>query len=239
MLQKDILLFLRDPVQWSQLLLLAGLFLVYALNIDRFPTNIGHKFWRTIVVYLNFSFSCFVTATLLVRFTFPSVSLEGPGLSYILQLPRGRRLLLGTKWVESFIFITPFIVGLGIWSTLRIDAGWILVSISTVSLLLMCIALVSINVGLGAIFPRFEKESAANIASGQGGIIAAFASMGYVLMSIMVLGLTVRRSFTAAAPLHDLLRPLNNALIFLTGLTVIVAYIFIKMGYRSLVKRNF
>ena len=239
MLHKDILLFLRDPVQWSQLLLLTGLFLVYALNIDRFPTDIGHKFWRMIVVYLNFSFSCFVTATLLVRFTFPSISLEGPGLSYILQLPSGRRLLLSAKWIESFIFIMPFIVGVGIWSTLRIGSGWILVSMSTASLSLMCIALVSINVGLGAVFPRFEKGSAASIASGQGGIIAAFVSMGYVLTFITVLGLIFRRSFTAAEPVQALVKPMNISLIFLIGLTVIVACIFNKMGYRSLVKRNF
>ncbi|NOQ23371.1 MAG: hypothetical protein GQ565_12095 [Candidatus Aegiribacteria sp.] len=239
MLQKDILLFLRDPVQWSQLLLLTGLFLVYALNINRFNTDIGNTFWRTIVVYLNFSFSCFVTATLLVRFTFPSISLEGPGLSYILQLPGGRRLLIGTKWVESFIFILPFIVGVGIWSTLRIGAGWILVCMSTVSLSLMCIALVSINVGLGAVFPRFEKGSAANIASGQGGIIAAFASMGYVLVSIMVLGLTLRRSFIIAESVQVHSRPLSQALIFLAVLTVCIAFAFLRTGYRSLVKRDF
>ena len=239
MLQKDILLFFRDPVQWSQLLLLTGLFLIYALNINRFHTDIGNTFWRTIVVYLNFSFSCFVTATLLVRFTFPSISLEGPGLSYILQLPGGRRLLIGTKWVESIIFILPFIVGVGIWSTLRIGAGWILVFMSTVSLSLMCIALVSINVGLGAIFPRFEKGSAANIASGQGGIIAAFASMGYVLVSIMVLGFTLRRSFVIASSVQVLIKPLSQALIFLTVMTVFIAIVFLWTGYRSLVKRDF
>ena len=239
MLQKDILLFLRDPVQWSQLLLLTGLFLVYALNINRFQTDIGNTFWRTIVVYLNFSFSCFVTATLLVRFTFPSISLEGPGLSSILQLPGSRRLLIGTKWVESLIFILPFIVGVGIWSTLRIGAGWILVCMSTVSLSLMCTALVSINVGLGAIFPRFEKGSAANIASGQGGIIAAFASMGYVLVSVMVLGLTLRRSFIIAESVRVLAKPLSQALIFLAVLTVCVAFVFLRTGYRSLTKRDF
>lgn len=239
MLQKDILLFFRDPVQWSQLVLLTGLFLVYALNINRFYTNLDNSFWQTIVVYLNFSFSCFVTATLLVRFTFPSISLEGPGLSYMLQLPLGRRLLIWSKWVESFIFIFPFIVGVGIWSTLRIGAGWTLVGMSTVSLSLMCIALVSINVGLGAVFPRFEKGSAASIASGQGGIIAAFASMGYVLVSVMVLGLTLRRSFTASESVQVLLKPLSQSMVFLAILTVIVAFVFLRTGYRSLVKRNF
>jgi len=239
MLHKDILLFFRDPVQWSQLLLLTGLFLVYALNIDRFPTNIGHQFWRTIVVYLNFSFTCFVTATLLVRFTFPSISLEGPGLSYVLQLPRSRKLLLRSKWIESFIFIAPFIVGVGIWSTMRIDAGWLLTLLSTLSLLFMCMALVSINVGLGAVFPKFEKGSAANIASGHGGIIASFASMGYVLVSITVLGLTLRTSFTAVDHWKSLFRSVNISILILSGLTAAVAYIFIRSGYRSLTKRDF
>jgi ABC-2 type transport system permease protein len=239
MLQKDILLFFRDPVQWSQLLLLIGLFLVYAMNLNRFPMNIGHSFWRSIVVYLNFSFSCFVTATLLVRFTFPSVSLEGPGLSYILQLPRGRRLLIGSKWAESFLFITPFIVGVGIWSTLRIDAGWSLVGISTVSLTLMCIALVSINVGLGAVYPKFDRASAANIASGHGGIIAAFISMGYVLISVSLLGLTLRNSFSSSGIVHILTRPLFYTLTFLLVLTVSAAFIFVRAGYRSLEKRDF
>ncbi len=239
MLSKDVLLFFRDPVQWSQLLLLTGLFLVYAMNINRFPTNIGQEFWRAILVYLNFSFSCFVTATLLVRFTFPSISLEGPGLSYILQLPRGRALLLKSKWVESFMFITPFIVGLGIWSTLKIGAGWTLVAISAVSLTLMCTALVSINVGLGAVFPRFEKGSAANIASSQGGIISAFASMAYVLVSITILGLTLRNSFAARFPSEALLRTMRISLGTLTVLTAASALIFTRSGYRSLVRRDF
>ena len=239
MLSKDLLLFFRDPVQWSQLLLLTGLFLVYAMNINRFPTDVNHEFWRSIIVYLNFSFSCFVTATLLVRFTFPSISLEGPGLSYLLQLPAGRKLLLESKWAESFMFIAPFIVGVGVWSTLKIGAGWTLVGISTASLTLMCIALVSINVGLGAVFPRFEKGSAANIASSQGGIIAAFASMGYVLISVTILGITLRRSFSSAFPGETLLRNMWTALGWLLALTLVTVLAFIRAGYRSLSGRDF
>ncbi|MFO8183444.1 MAG: hypothetical protein R6U39_04660 [Candidatus Aegiribacteria sp.] len=239
MLSKDVLLFFRDPVQWSQLLLLTGLFLVYAMNINRFPTDIGHQFWRSILVYLNFSFSCFVTATLLVRFTFPSISLEGPGLSYILQLPGGRGLLLRSKWVESFIFIAPFIVGVGVWSTLKIGAGWVLVAVSTISLTLMCAALVSINTGLGAVFPRFDRGSAANIASSQGGIIAAFASMSYVLVSVTLLGMTLRNSFAARSPSTALLQYMKVSVGWLTVLTAVVVVLFVRAGYRSLAGRDF
>jgi len=239
MLSKDLLLFMRDPVQWSQLLLLTGLFLVYAMNIDRFPTNVRHDFWRMILVYLNFSFSCFVTATLLVRFTFPAISLEGPGLSYILQLPRGRRLLLGSKWAEAFLFIEPFIVGVGIWSTLKIGAGWLLVTISTASLTMMCVALVSINTGLGAVFPRFDKGSAASIASSHGGIIAAFASMGYVLVSVTVLGMALRGAFASSQSVGALQEMMRNSMLLLLGLTTAVSLIFVRTGYRSLAGRDF
>ena len=239
MLQKDILVFMRDPVQWSQLLLLTGLFLVYAFNINRFPMDTGNPLWRSIVVYLNFSFTCFVTATILVRFTFPAISLEGAGLSYILQLPAGRRMLLKSKLLESFLFITPFIIGIGIWSTISIGAGPVLVVSSAVALGLMCIALVSINTCLGAVFPRFDKGSAASIASGHGGIIAACASMGYVLVAVSVLGMTIRRALPAFGSEQALTGPMTVALIFLGIVTGAVTLISLKIGYRSLKKRDF
>lgn len=239
MLQKDILIFLRDPVQWSQLLLLGGLFLVYAFNINRFPMDVGNPLWRTVLVYLNFSFSCFVTATILVRFTFPAISLEGSGISYILQLPAGRKMLLKSKLLESFLFITPFMIGIGIWSTIAIGAGTVLVVSSTVALVFVCIALVCINTCLGAVFPRFDKDSAVSIASGHGGIIAACASMGYVLVAVSVLGMTIRRALPALGSEQALIEPMTVALIILGILTGVVTFISLRIGYRSLRKRDF
>ena len=239
MLQKDILIFLRDPVQWSQLLLLTGMFLVYAFNINRFPMDVGNPLWRSIVVYLNFSFSCFVTATILVRFTFPAISLEGSGISYILQLPTGRKMLLKSKLFESFLFITPFIIGIGIWSTIAIGAGTMLVVSSAVALVLMCIALVSINTCLGAVFPRFDKGSAASIASGHGGIIAACVSMGYVLFAVSVLGMTIRRALPEGGTEQALTGPMTVALTILGIVTAVVMFVSLKVGYRSLKKRDF
>lgn len=239
MLQKDILVFLRDPVQWSQLLLLGGLFIVYAFNINRFPMDVSNPLWRSIVVYLNFSFSCFVTATILVRFTFPAISLEGNGISYILQLPAGRKMLLESKLLESFLFITPFIIGIGIWSTIAIGAGTVLVVSSTIALGLMCVALVNINTCLGAVFPRFDKGSAASIASGHGGIIAACASMGYVLFAVSVLGMTIRRALPAGGSEQALIEPMTVALFILGIVTGAVMYISLRIGSRSLKKRDF
>jgi ABC-2 type transport system permease protein len=239
MMHKDLLSFIRDPVQWSQLLLLTGLFLVYAFNLERFPMDIGHPLWRSVVVFLNFSFSSFVAATLLVRFAFPAVSLEGPGLSYVLQLPAGRELLLRSKWLGSFSFILPLIAGTGLWTTFALGAGTVMVISTTAALVFMCLALVSINTGLGAVFPRFERGSAASIASGQGGIIAAFASMGYVLMAVSLLGLVVRTGFPAAGSESVLAAPMTKAILALAVVTCSAGWWAMSLGLRSLRKRNF
>jgi len=239
MMHKDILTFIRDPVQWSQLLLLTGLFLVYAFNLERFPMDIGHPLWRSVVVFLNFSFSSFVAATLLVRFAFPAISLEGPGLGYVLQLPAGRELLMRSKWLGSFSFILPLIAGTGLWTTFALGAGTLMVVSTTAALVFMCLALVSINTGLGAVFPRFERGSAASIASGQGGIIAAFASMGYVLTAVSLLGFVVRKGFPAAGSESVLAVPMTKAVLLLAVVTGSVGWWAMSTGLRSLRKRNF
>lgn len=239
MLQKDLLAFIRDPVQWSQLLLLAGLFLVYAMNLKRFPMDLGHPLWRSVVIFLNFSFSSFVAATLLVRFAFPAISLEGPGLNYILQLPAGRKMLLVSKWTGSFMFILPLIAGTGLWTGVSLGAGNILLVSFTSALILMCVALVCINTGLGAVYPRFAQGSAASIASGQGGIIAAFASMGYVLVAISVLGWVIRTGLPAAGSERFLAAPMARAVVFLVIFTLVVSILSIRGARGSLARRDF
>ena len=217
---KDLLLFLRDPVQWSQLGLLVGLFLLYAANLRRFPMDFDSHVWLSVAVFMNISFSGFVAATLLVRFAFPSVSLEGPGLAAILQVPGGRRLLLRSKWLQSFLAVTPLMVGAGLASSLSIGAGSLLLVESGGALLLLCTVLVSINIALGAIYPRFDDNNAANIASGQGGIIAAFASTAFVLLVVASLSWVTRSYMVMGYRESAMLEPLLRAGVVLVPLSL-------------------
>ncbi len=160
-------------------------------------------------------------------------------MNYILQLPAGRRILLLSKWVGSFFFILPLIAGTGLWSTISLGAGSILQVSFTISLTLMCTALVCINTGLGAIYPRFEQGSAASIASGQGGIISAFASMGYVLVAVSLLGWVIRTGLPAAGSESFLAAPMARAVVFLILFTAAVSILSIRGAVRSLRRRDF
>lgn len=235
---KDLLLFLRDPVQWSQLGLLVGLFLLYAANLRRFPMDFGSPVWLSVAVFMNISFSGFVTATLLVRFAFPAVSLEGPGLGAILQVPGGRKLLLRAKWVISFLAVTPLMVGAALASAVSIGAGELLLVESGGAMLLLCAVLVSINISLGAIYPRFDDNNAANIASGQGGIIAAFVSTAFVLLVVASLSWVTRSYMVMGYRESAMLQPLLRAAAVIVPLSLASGGIPLLIAGRAFGKRD-
>jgi ABC-2 type transport system permease protein len=79
LLLKDLKCFMRDVSQWSQLLLLVALVLVYlynfsALDIERLPYMSG--FLKNVYAF-NLGMAGFVMATVAVRFVFAAVSTEG------------------------------------------------------------------------------------------------------------------------------------------------------------------
>src|SRR5207344_2309315 len=76
---KELRLFFRDTTQWSQLILLAVLVVVYVFNIKFLPLR-GEGitfFLLNVVPFLNLVLAGFVLASIAARFIFPAVSLEG------------------------------------------------------------------------------------------------------------------------------------------------------------------
>src|SRR5947199_7593308 len=76
---KDVKLFFRDTTQWSRLLLLGVLVVVYLFNIKALPLHRGEPvgfFFVTLVSFLNLGLAGFVLAAIAARFIFPAVSLE-------------------------------------------------------------------------------------------------------------------------------------------------------------------
>src|SRR5260370_34423949 len=76
---KDVKLFFRDTTQWSQLILLAVLVVVYLFNIKALPLHRGEPvgfFYVSLVSFLNLGLAGFVLASIPARFIFPAVSLE-------------------------------------------------------------------------------------------------------------------------------------------------------------------
>jgi ABC-2 type transport system permease protein len=179
---KELRLFFRDTTQWSQLILLAVLVVVYVFNIKYLPLRgEGITFFLVNVVpFLNLALSGFVLASIAARFIFPGVSLEGRTLWLLRSSPISMRDLLWAKfWVGTLplLFLAVAIVGITDY-LLQVTAFMFVVSI--VSVTLMTFAIAGLAMGFGTLFPQFETENAAQIPTSFGGLLFMMASVALI-----------------------------------------------------------
>ncbi len=179
---KEIRLFFRDTTQWSQLILLAVLVVVYVYNIKFLPlSGEGITFFLVNVVpFLNLVLAGFVLASIAARFVFPGVSLEGRTLWLLRSSPMAVRDLLWAKfWVGTLplLFLAVAIVGVTDY-LLQVSDFMFFVSVGTIAM--MTFALSGMAIGFGTMFPQFETENAAQIPTSFGGLLYMMASVGLI-----------------------------------------------------------
>jgi ABC-2 type transport system permease protein len=179
---KELRVFFRDTTQWSQLLLLAVLVVVYVFNIKFLPLKgDGMTFFlRNVVPFLNLVLAGFVLASIAARFIFPGVSLEGRTLWLLRSSPMSVRDLLWSKfWVGTLPLLALALVIVGVTNyLLQVSTFMFLVSVVTIAA--MTLALAGLALGFGTLFPQFETENAAQIPTSFGGLLFMMASVAVI-----------------------------------------------------------
>jgi ABC-2 type transport system permease protein len=181
---KELRVFSRDSTQWSQLVLLAVLLVVYVANVRYLPLNGPgvSTLLRNIVPFLNLALAGFVLASIAARFVFPSVSLEGRALWLLRSSPLPMRDLLWAKfWVGAVPLFTLALVLVGATNMLL----GVMPFVHTVSLLAIAalvFPLTAMALGFGTFYPRFDSENAAQIPTSFGGLL-------FMLSSVVTIGL--------------------------------------------------
>jgi ABC-2 type transport system permease protein len=188
LVMKEVRVFFRDTTQWSQLILLAVLVVVYVFNIKFLPlTGEGITFFIVnLVPFLNLALAGFVLASVAARFVFPGVSLEGRTWWLLRASPLPVRELLWSKfWVGTLPLLVLALAIVGVTnSLLHVSAFMFTVSVFTI--VLMTFALAGLAIGFGTIFPRFETENAAQIPTSLGGLLYMMSAVG-VIGAVIVL----------------------------------------------------
>ena len=191
LLIKDLKVFLRDVSQWSQLLLLLALMLVYlynfrVLDLERIPYMSG--FLKNIYAFLNLGMAGFVMSTVTVRFVFPAVSAEGAAFWIIRTAPIS---LTDFLWSKFWIGLVPVLVLTEILivsgnELLGVDP--FLKRLSATAVVFMAFALVGLATGLGARYPRFTADNPSQVAESYGGVAFMILAVLFVLVMIVLLG---------------------------------------------------
>ncbi len=186
-LLKDVRLFRRDPLQWSQFLILICLLIFYFTNVHPVSYTIHLTQWVNIASFMNLSVVGLLMSTFTTRFVFPLVSLEGRRFWLLGLLPLKRDSILWAKFlfsVGSLLIPCGLLILLSDW---RLGIPPLLMAQHQGTSLLFCLGLSGIGVGLGARLPVIAEQSPSRIASGFGGTLNLVIS---TLFIVLVLALT-------------------------------------------------
>ncbi len=191
LLVKDLKVFLRDVSQWSQLLLLVALMLVYlynfrVLDLDRLPYMSGVV--KNLYAFLNLAMAAFVMSTVAVRFVFPSVSAEGAAFWIIRTAPISLRDFLWSKFWTGLIPVLLLTEILIVTGNQLLGVDPFLKQMSAVAIIFMAFALVGLATGLGARYPRFAADNPSQVAGSYGGVAFMIVAVLFILVMIGLLG---------------------------------------------------
>ncbi|HUG40056.1 MAG TPA: hypothetical protein VMM12_06215 [Longimicrobiales bacterium] len=199
---KDVRTFFRDTTQWSQLILLAVLVVVYVYNIKVLPLFTGVEvgfFLVNVIAFLNLGLAGFVLAAISARFLFPAVSLEGRTLWLLRSSPLLLRRLIWSKYWVHVVPLLVLAVLLTLGTNLILRVGPFVMAVSMVTIVVITFAIASLALGFGALFPRFDTANAADIPTGFGGLVFMMTATGYLAAVIVLEAWPVYAVLTARA----------------------------------------
>lgn len=186
---KDLQVFRRDPVQWSQFAIFFGLLALYFVNIRRFNYGEPMRQWMTIVGFMNLGVVGLILSTFTTRFIFPMISLEGRRFWILSTMPLERRTILWAKFLfaafGSLIPCSALIMMSDIMLRITIRTP-VVAAIHQLTCLVLCLGLSAMAVGMGARLPNLREPSPAKIAAGFGGTLNLILNMVYIIAVVLV-----------------------------------------------------
>ena len=206
---KDIRVFWRDPVQWTQFMIFFGLLCIYVANLRNVAVEFKQGYWETLISYLNLAACALTLSTLTTRFVFPMFSLEGRRVWILGLSPVGLRGVVLQKFWASFITSAVITVALMSASSAILHLGWSRAVFFAATILLMSAALSGLAAGLGALFPDFKEENPSKIVSSFGGTLCLVISFVFNTAIVAVLAVPDMFAVTGhALPIPHWLAPL-------------------------------
>jgi ABC-2 type transport system permease protein len=189
LMDKDIRTFFRDNTQWTQLLLLAALVVVYLYNFSVLPLErspIRLEFLQNEIAFLNMGLAGFVLSAISVRFIFPSVSSEGEAFWVIRSAPLSIKRFL---WGKYALYIPPMLL---LAEVLTMITNYLLhvtpfmMILSSVTMFMVVFGIVALGIGFGALYPNFKYENIAQVATGYGAVMYMIVSSIFIAIIIVL-----------------------------------------------------
>ncbi len=177
---RDFMIFVRDPGQWTQMVVLAALFAIYVFNFKNLPYALyGFSHAMT---YIAIAASGLIQAALLARFAFPAISTEGSGMERLRSTPISWTRYFLIKYMQHVIPAGIFGVFLVVFSLVILDIQGAFFIRSVILMIEISLASTALALTIGVRFPRFDLVDAAQVAVSTGGFIYMFSALSIIAL---------------------------------------------------------
>ena len=237
---KDLRLFFRDNTQWSQLILLAVLLLVYLFNIKSLPLHSGEQVpFRliTMISFLNLGLAGFVLAAVAARFVFPGISLEGRQMWLLRSSPLDPSAMLWSKYWIGTVPLLVLALMITVFTNWLLHASTFMMAVAVGTIVLYTLAASALALSFGAIYPQFGSENAAQIPTSFGGLVYMMSTLSLLTAIIMIEATPVMaylRMDRYGGQLRDILPELAASGLLIIGICLTATFVPLRMALQRI-----
>ncbi len=187
--EKEIKTFFRDQTQWTQIVLVAALVVIYVYNFKVLPLEkapIKTVYLQNLLAFLNMGLAAFVLTAVTARFAFSAVSTEKEAFWLVKSAPIDMKTYL---WIKFWIYFVPLLVlaeTLIVATNIMLQATAFMMALSIVTILVTTPTVVGMGIGLGALYPNFKSENPAQAVTSYGGLLFMLVSAAYICLVIVL-----------------------------------------------------
>lgn len=185
---KDVKIFVRDPSQWSQVVLVGAIVVIAVASAAAMPMDFMRGpfgiYMREGLAFGSLALIGFIMSSVAARFQFTAVSLEGRAFWVVRTGPVQARELL---WAKVWPSLVPMlIVGelLAVALPTVLGAGGFVLGLSIFSAAALAMGISGLAVGIGAMYPDFKADNASRVAASPSAML--FMVSGLVLVFLVV-----------------------------------------------------
>jgi ABC-2 type transport system permease protein len=234
LLKRELLLFVREPSQWTHFLVMAFLITIFVLsisNVDVLILNAYNIYLKTLIYLIIYLFNVFLIASMSLRFIFPLVSLEGEAIWKIRSAPLDYKKMMLSRLVVYFSVI--FVIGQVLNFVSNYQFSIVLTLISQLNTAFVTITLASLNFGMGAAYANYKEKNPIRVASSQGASLTFLFTIIYLVFLVILLFAPLSNYFftydkNSFASVSQLL----YTSFILGTIAVIISYLSISRGVR-------
>jgi ABC-2 type transport system permease protein len=161
---------LRDAATPAQLGTLAAVFVLDLLNLKLLPG--GDSASRDVVHGLQAGLGLFLVSALSLRFAYPAVSTDGRAALVLRTLPTSPARHLVVRWAVRAVPSLVAALLLAGASAIVLHATGFALGAALAAAAVGGLAIPALQLGLGALFPRYDAPNPVSVALGPGGLFA-------------------------------------------------------------------